>query len=36
MVLLKGLLQAVQESGDPALPARLLAVVRDGLRPPRP
>ena len=35
MVLLKGLLQAVQESGDPALPARLLAVVRDGLRPPR-
>jgi AcrR family transcriptional regulator len=35
IALLKGLLQAVQESGDPALPARLLAVVRDGLRPAR-
>jgi AcrR family transcriptional regulator len=35
LALLKGLLQAVQESADPALPERLLAVVRDGLRPPR-
>jgi AcrR family transcriptional regulator len=35
IALLKGLLQAVQESGDPDLPARLLAVVRDGLRVPR-
>jgi hypothetical protein len=33
MALLKGLLQAVRESADPELPARLLAVVRDGLRP---
>ena len=35
LALLKGLLQAVQDSADPDLPARLLAVVRDGLRPPR-
>ena len=35
LALLKGLLQAVQESADPDLPERLLAVVRDGLRPPR-
>jgi AcrR family transcriptional regulator len=34
IALLKGLLQAVRESADPELPARLLAVVRDGLRPP--
>ena len=34
LALLKGLLQAVQDSADPDLPARLLAVVRDGLRPP--
>jgi AcrR family transcriptional regulator len=33
IALLKGLLQAVQASADPELPARLLAVVRDGLRP---
>jgi AcrR family transcriptional regulator len=33
IALLKGLLQAVRESADPELPARLLAVVRDGLRP---
>ena len=33
IALLKGLLQAVRESKDPELPARLLAVVRDGLRP---
>ena len=35
LALLKGLLQAVQGSADPDLPERLLAVVRDGLRPPR-
>ncbi len=35
LALIKGLLQAVQESSDPDLPARLVAVVRDGLRPPR-
>ncbi len=35
LALLKGLLQAVQDSADPDLPERLLAVVRDGLRPPR-
>jgi AcrR family transcriptional regulator len=35
LALLKGLLQAVQDSADPELPVRLLAVVRDGLRPPR-
>jgi len=34
LALLKGLLQAVQENADPGLPARLVAVVRDGLRPP--
>ncbi|HEY0814545.1 MAG TPA: helix-turn-helix domain-containing protein [Pseudonocardia sp.] len=34
LVLIKGLLQAVQENPDPGLPARLVAVVRDGLRPP--
>jgi AcrR family transcriptional regulator len=34
IALLKGLLQAVRESADPELPALLLAVVRDGLRPP--
>jgi AcrR family transcriptional regulator len=34
LALLKGLLQAMQESADPDLPARLVAVVRDGLRPP--
>lgn len=34
LALLKGLLQAVQESADPELPARVLSVVRDGLRPP--
>ena len=34
IALLKGLLQAVRESADPELPARMLAVVRDGLRPP--
>ena len=34
LALLKGLLQAVQDSADPDLPERLLAVVRDGLRPP--
>lgn len=34
IALLKGLLQAVRASADPELPARLLAVVRDGLRPP--
>jgi AcrR family transcriptional regulator len=34
LALLKGLLQAVHESPDPDLPARLVAVVRDGLRPP--
>jgi AcrR family transcriptional regulator len=34
IVLLKGLLQAVRESADPELPARLFAVVRDGLRAP--
>ncbi len=34
MALLKGLLHAAQESADPDLVAHLLAVVRDGLRPP--
>ena len=34
IALLKGLLHAVQESADPDLPARLFAVVRDGLRAP--
>lgn len=34
LALLKGLLHAVHESADPDLPARMLAVVRDGLRPP--
>jgi AcrR family transcriptional regulator len=34
IALLKGLLEAVRASADPALPARMLAVVRDGLRPP--
>lgn len=34
LALLKGLLYAVQESADPDLPARMIAVVRDGLRPP--
>jgi AcrR family transcriptional regulator len=34
LALLKGLLQAMQENTDPDLPARLVTVVRDGLRPP--
>jgi AcrR family transcriptional regulator len=34
IALLKGLVQAVRESADPDLSARLLTVVRDGLRPP--
>lgn len=34
IVLLKGLLHAVREGPDPDLAPRLLAVVRDGLRPP--
>ena len=33
IALLKGLLEAVRGSTDPDLPGRLLAVVRDGLRP---
>ena len=33
LALLKGLLQAVHGSADPHLAARLLGVVRDGLRP---
>ena len=34
IALAQGTAQAVRDSADPALPARLLAVVRDGLRPP--
>jgi hypothetical protein len=34
-VLLKGLIRSIQESSGSAMSDRILAVVADGLRPPR-